>query len=154
MTKTLALLFLLLSAPLAAAADWPIACEGTTCTASLGLKDDASGKMMATVLVARTKGEAEARIGAALPLGVALAPGARFVAGAETVDLTFDVCFPDGCRAMAGATPERIAALAAAGAFELRFFPYGRDRAVAVRVPADGLAETLDALRRQADARP
>lgn len=154
MTKTLALLFLLASASLAAAADWPIACEGTTCTASRGLKDEGSGKTMATILIAQRKGESEARIGAALPLGVALAPGARLVAGAETVELAFDVCFPDGCRAMAGTTPERIAALAAAGALELRFFPYGHDRAVAVRVPADGLAETLGALRRQADARP
>lgn len=134
------------------AAAWPITCDAGACTAARALNDARTGRPMATILIAAQKGAPGLRLGAVLPLGVALAPGARFVQGQDVVPLAFEVCFPDGCRAMAEAEAALAGRLTAG--FDLQFFAPGHDGPVAVAVPAEGMAEAVAELRRQAEARP
>ncbi|MFT4148983.1 MAG: invasion associated locus B family protein [Paracoccaceae bacterium] len=152
---TLAGLSLSAAAAEAESPAWPISCKGAVCTASRTLQDTTSGRPVATILFAAAKGSPDLNIGAALPLGIALDAGARFVNGTTATPLTFEVCFPDGCRAMTRAGVADAQALAAAAnGFDLQFFPYGQEKPVAITVPSDGLAEALVELRKQADALP
>lgn len=151
-----AALGLSLAQPAAAqdAAAWPLSCEARSCTVQRSLDDAASGKRMATVMVGANRDTSDMILGIAVPLGSALAPGARILpkgAPAEAMlPVNFEVCFPDGCRAMLRLSPEKLQDLIAPGEFELRFFSYGNPKPLAMKVPLTGLAEALPGLKEAA----
>ena len=130
-----------------AAPDWQATCEAEGCTLARRLIDQATGRPVATFLAFVPKAGGNPSIGAALPLGTAIEAGVRMVAGEATLEIPYQVCFPDGCRALREATAEETAALGAAEALDIRFFPINADRAVSVTMPLDGFAEAVAAAR-------
>lgn len=133
---------------------WVTQCQPDLCTLSRGLAEEGTGKQMATLLVAVPKASEDLRFGLALPLGLALAPGARVVYADKSVDIPFEVCFPDGCRAMMSFADADFAALAANAAIDVQFFPYGASAPVALTAPVDGLAEAAAAAKETLASQP
>jgi invasion protein IalB len=139
-------------APLPASAqsavpDWQATCEADGCTLARRLIDQSTGRPVATFLAFVPKANANLSIGAALPLGTAIEAGVRMVAGDTTLEIPYQVCFPDGCRALRETSAEEVAALAAAEAIDIRFFPFSADRAVSVTMPLEGFTEAVAAAR-------
>jgi invasion protein IalB len=100
------------------------------------------------------KAGSDLRLGAALPLGVAVEPGARLILGETTIDARYEVCFPDGCRAMATLPADQLGPLGEAASIELRFFAFGQEKPIAVEIPLDGLTEAVAAAQTQLAATP
>jgi invasion protein IalB len=129
--------------PASAADAWEVTCKEGSCTlARVVVEAAASGRRVATVLLV-PDATGRARLAVALPLGVALAPGVRLVGQDVTTDLAFEVCYPDGCRAAADLDAAALAVIAALPSIELRAFPFGAERPLAMVIPLDGLAEAL-----------
>lgn len=151
LAAALAALALPVSAPARAqdtAQAWDARCGTDSCTISRGLKDAATGRLVATFLLSVPKGGGEVTAGVAVALGVAIAPGARFYAGGAEYPLAFEVCFPDGCRALRRFAADELARIAAAPEVELRFFPYGSDTPVSIMLPVEGLAGAIEDARK------
>ena len=130
-------------------ADWSTACDAGVCTLSRSVADAASGRTVATMLIVVGAPDQDIRFGAALPLGVAIDPGARLVQGETVLDARFEVCFPDGCRAMASVSSNAFDRIAAGETIDLRFFGFGEERQISVEVPLTGLTEALGKAREQ-----
>ncbi len=124
-------------------AGWVETCAQDSCTLSRGLAEEGTGKQVMTLLMAVQKGQTGARFGFALPLGVALAPGVRVLHGDKTTDVPFEVCFPDGCRAMTTFDAATLADFTANASVEVRFFPFNAGTPVALTAPLDGLADAV-----------
>ncbi|MGV8951340.1 MAG: invasion associated locus B family protein [Cypionkella sp.] len=131
----------------AAEQQWASSCEATSCTLSLNVLDAASSKPVSTILVVVTTADKQPLIGAALPLGSALEPGIRIVQGDTTINAKFQVCYPDGCRALAEMTNESLDTLALADKMEVFAFPYSSDKPISFEVPLAGLDVGIKAAR-------
>lgn len=134
--------------------DWPTTCEAGRCTLSRTVSDTITGRSVATLLLAFDKAGTDLRLGAALPLGVAVEPGARLILGGSTFEARYEVCFPDGCRAMATLPPDQLGPLGEAAAIELRFFSFGQEKPIAIEVRLEGLANAIAAAQAQLAATP
>ena len=77
-------------------------------------------------------------------MGTATEPGLRLVHGASELAVPLQVCFPDGCRALAPLPPGALQAMDQAGTLEVRFFPWAADRPLAVPVPTTGLSDAVE----------
>lgn len=125
-------------------ADWQMNCSETGCNIIRSMTENTTGRLVATFLVIVENGKADTPgLGVALPLGLAIEPGVRIVSGEQTIDLPFQVCFPDGCRAIRAATADEITLLTNADEADIRFFPFGQNRPTSVKVPMAGLSDAL-----------
>jgi invasion protein IalB len=86
---------------------------------------------------------AEPMIIAFMPLGVALDAGFRAVIDGKSYQAPFQVCYPDGCRAVAPLPPEALAAWLAEPVLSFQFFPFSSDKPIAADVPLAGLKAAL-----------
>lgn len=102
------------------------------------------------VLVVGVKPDGGGILGAVLPLGSAIKPGARLVYGDQTVNVDFEVCLPDGCRAVAEPTPEQFAAVQTADKVELLFFAQNNPQQFSIEIPTDGLSSVVGTLTERA----
>jgi invasion protein IalB len=127
----------------AAPQDWGARCDATTCTLSRGILEEASGKRLSTLLVVLRKGEDKVLFGAALPIGVALEPGIRILQGDTMVEAKFQVCYPDGCRALVELPLAAVTSMAKAGSAEFRAFPYESEKPISFMAPLSGLDMAL-----------
>jgi invasion protein IalB len=128
-------------------AGWNSNCGETSCTLSLGLRDTATDRNIATLLTVVRADDAPAFFGVAVPLGTALSPGVRFVAGEEAIEVPFDVCFPDGCRALRELSDDELEVLTATESADLRFFAFQSETPISVKVPLTGLADAMSDAR-------
>lgn len=135
-------------------AGWTESCDAKSCTLSRGVSEEATGKPVMTLLVAVQKAEAGARFGMALPLGVAVAPGVRVLYGGETADIPFEVCFPDGCRALLALDAAALGRLTAQAEIDVRFFPFNAATPVSLTVPIGGLDSAIVAAAAKLQASP
>ncbi|MFN3846311.1 MAG: invasion associated locus B family protein [Paracoccaceae bacterium] len=133
---------------------WVESCQPDSCTLSRGLAEEGTGKQVMTLLLAIEKGKPDVRFGVALPLGVALSPGVRVIHGDKTTDIPFEVCFPDGCRALITMDAATFAAFAANASVDVRFFPFSASTPVALTAPMDGLADAVTAAAQKLDGTP
>ncbi|MGP6085966.1 invasion associated locus B family protein [Antarctobacter jejuensis] len=133
--------------------DWPVNCSADQCSLTRRVAES-DGPASATLLIGIDKDSDEARIGIAVPLGVALLPGARLLQGDDVIDLAFDVCFPDGCRALTTISTDDLDKFAARDQTELRFFVVQLDRPVALEIPLSGLPEAVADARKQVQELP
>ena len=140
-----------LIAPLAAQAEdqatWQSNCQNGSCTLVRSVAESGTDRTVATFIVALSKTHETARVGVALPLGTALDAGVRMIVGDKTLNVPFQVCFPDGCRATTEADAATLAALTGAAAVQVQFFPFSSDKPVAIDVPMSGLADAIAAAR-------
>jgi invasion protein IalB len=127
---------------------WDAKCGADSCTISRGLKDIARDKLVATFLVSVPKGDGAVTAGVAVALGVALVPGARFYSGGTEYALAFEVCFPDGCRALRTFEQAEMDQIGASAEMEVRFFPYGSDTPVSIMMPIEGLVAAIGNARK------
>jgi len=133
-----------MTAPAAAAESWATTCdEGNRCTARVTVTDTKSGRVFASVGVQVGKDGAEPGLIVFAPLGVALKPGFRAVIDGQDFLVPFEVCYPDGCRAVAKFTPAELEVWLTAETASLQFFPFESDKAVAADLPLAGLREAL-----------
>ncbi len=131
---------------------WKVTCaEGGDCQAFLSLVDKDTNQRALTASFHFIEGSATPTGVVVLPLGVALRPGVRIAsdesgAGDRPIELTPEVCFPDGCRAVFNLSSDKLAQILSADAFSVRFFPYseGAERPILLSVPTDGLSNALD----------
>lgn len=125
--------------------DWKTECDASFCAISRGLMDQQK-RLVATFLASVRKDTEQTTLAVAVALGAALRPGVRLIAGDQTYELGFEVCFPDGCRAVRQFEPAELEQIAEAESVEIRFFPYSSDKPVAITMPFAGFAEaTADA---------
>jgi len=124
---------------------WRTTCDETNarCTALLAFSDQVSGKLIGSIGVQVGKGGAEPMIIAFMPLGVALDAGFRAVIDGKSYQAPFQVCYPDGCRAVAPLPPEALAAWLAEPVLSFQFFPFSSDKPIAADVPLAGLKAAL-----------
>jgi invasion protein IalB len=134
-----------------AAPEWKPACTADGCTLSRQLIDEATGNPVTTFLAFVPRGGGDISLGAALPLGMALEAGLRLVAGDTTIDIPYQVCFPDGCRALRETPAAVLEALDASETLDIRFFPFSAEAPVSVTMPLAGFAEAVEAARAQLD---
>ena len=127
--------------------DWNNSCNPDTCTMSLSLYEQATDRRVATMLAVVTKGSDQINFGVALPLGTALDSGVRVLAGDTIIEIPFQVCFPDGCRALTGLTEDDLVALLSAETVDLRFFPYTSDKPVSLKTSIGDFSAKLDSAR-------
>ena len=149
-TKLLAAALMLVSASPSSAQGgdpWTVNCEDDACTISLALIAPDSNRRAATFLAVISAEEGGSRLAAAMPLGLAIEPGIRMIAGETVIDVPFQVCFPDGCRAVRDADAAMFDALAREETLDIRYFPFGEERPVSLKMPLDGLAGALEAAR-------
>jgi invasion protein IalB len=130
---------------------WKIQCEANApCLAYVNLMNAESEQLALTAAFYFIPGAEAPTAVMTFPLGVALKPGLRLRAEGlgEPIDLRPEVCYPDGCRAVANLTAGQAAALHQHEHFRVSFFVYGREaQPAALDVPADGLAAALAHLR-------
>lgn len=125
-------------------ADWEVTCNDKSCTITRTLTENTTGRRVATFMTVVEKGRTDAPgLGVAVPLGLAVEPGVRLVSGADIIELPFQVCFPDGCRAIRAATTEEISLLSSVDKADIRFFPFGQDHPTSVAVPMTGFGDAL-----------
>lgn len=131
-----------------AAEDWQKNCADGQCTLARTLSDDASGRSIATFLVALNfEMPDKVLMGVALPLGAALKPGVRLLQGETVIEVGYEVCFPDGCRAMTEVAATDFDEMAKNEEIELRFFPFGQEKPIALPIPLSGLSEATESAR-------
>ncbi len=118
---------------------WGITCIEGSCTMSRAVVDNDTNKRIATLFVVAQKGTDDLVVGGVVPLGVAIKPGVKVIAGANEEIGEITVCFPDGCRAVV-TTPISLVDI---DTIELQYFPLNTDRPVAIPVPLGGLPEAL-----------
>lgn len=122
---------------------WTVDCQsGDSCTLARSVEEVSTGRRAATVLFVVTKAGTEF-VGAAIPLGTAIEAGVQLVSDDTQTLLPFQVCFPDGCRAVLETTAEANDTLASQATMDLRAFPFQSDKPFSLAVPLDGLAEAL-----------
>ena len=127
-----------------AAETWVTTCnEDNRCTARLTVRDVQNGRIFGSVGIQVGKGGAEPGLIVFAPLGVALKPGLRAVINGQTFEVPFEVCYPDGCRAVAKITPAELEVWLSAETAALQFFPFEFDKPVAADLPLTGLREAL-----------
>lgn len=127
-----------------AGAGWQTVCgEGDRCTALLGLKDDKTGNIFASIGLQVGKGGSEPAIIAFVPLGVELKPGFRAVVAGQAFEAPYEVCLKDGCRAVGAIPAEALQTWLGADSVSVQFFPFGSDKPVAADAPLAGLREAL-----------
>jgi invasion protein IalB len=148
-----ALLLSLLTLPAAAAAEgpapaWETRCSAETCTLSRSYADAVTNRRLATLSLS-VAGTADPVLAVAVPLGAALRPGLRLSLRGLTLDLPFDVCFPDGCRASAPLEAPALAALLEAERAELALFAFGKEDPVGIDAVLTGLPEALNKAKGQ-----
>lgn len=132
---------------------WLSKCTETSCTFSRVLSHAQTGQRMATFIAVVVKDEPEARFGAAIALGAALRPGIRFVpAEGASFDVPFEVCFPDGCRAIRAFGAEEEARFTGAQNIDIRFIAYQGGETVSMTMPLTGLGGALADARAQLSA--
>lgn len=132
----------------AQAADWQMTCNDTSCNIQRSLTEESTGRLVATFIVIVEKGQTDKPgLGVAVPLGLAINPGVRIVAGDATIDLPFQVCFPDGCRAIRPASADEMALLADQDKADIRFFAFGQDRPISATLPMTGFSDALGQAR-------
>jgi len=133
-----------MTAPAVAAETWTTTCgEDGRCTARVTVSDTESGRVFASVGVQVGKDGAEPGLIVFAPLGVAVKPGFRAVINGQDFLVPFEVCYPDGCRAVAVITPAELEVWLTAETASLQFFPFESDKAVAADLPLAGLREAL-----------
>lgn len=124
--------------------DWKVTCnDSDRCTALLVVADAATKRTLASVGLQIGRGGTEPVMIALLPLGVDLRPGFRAVIGDKAFDAPYEVCFPDGCRAIAPIATDDLDLWLDADSISLRFFPSGSDKPVAADTPVKGLRSAL-----------
>ena len=79
---------------------WSSACDEAQCTLSRTVTEASTERRVATVLVLIRASSPTHLVGAAVPLGVALNEGIRLTVPDQRIDISFDVCLPDGCRGL------------------------------------------------------
>ena len=126
---------------------WDRSCDGDRCTLTFPLVDAATERRVATFLAIVAKNEAESQLGVAVPLGAALEAGVRLIAGETVVNVTFQVCYPDGCRAMRRAGTATLDAITMSDQLDIRFFPFGNERPISIVMPTAGLTQAMDEAR-------
>jgi invasion protein IalB len=122
---------------------WTTTCEGDRCTARLTVADVATGKTFASVGLQVGPDGAEPGLLVFTPLGVAVKPGVRAVIDGRSFEVPFDVCYPDGCRAVAQLTAEDLEIWLTAESSSVQFFPFASDKPVAADIPLAGLRAAL-----------
>lgn len=126
---------------------WVRECDEEKCSLVRPLVEQGSNRRVATFLALVRREEALPVIGVAMPLGVALMPGVRVVLENTTMELPFQVCFPDGCRSLREVTRDEFDALSTADTLDIRFFPYASEKPVSVTMPLSGFKQAIDAAR-------
>lgn len=143
----LACLSLLIAAlpALAEEPGWKTTCadDGSRCTAILGLTATDSGKSLGSIGLQLGRGGTDPVLVAFTPLGVALEPGFRAVIGDQAFPAPFQVCYPDGCRAVVKLKPDELELLLSAPSLSFQLIPFSSDRPAAADVPLAGLKEAL-----------
>lgn len=140
-----------LTKPLMSQEAWSPSCEGNRCTVSRSAINTENHQRIATLIVVLDIEEPTV-IGAVLPLGVALEPGLRLLAGSEELEVPLQVCYPDGCRGFLPVDDVVLSRIAAEAEIDVRFFPYSDDRPASVTIPLDGLSNAIQAAREQLSA--
>lgn len=123
---------------------WKQSCNEGACLSTLILNSD-DGRAAATLLIQVSK--ESTRFGAAVPLGVALEPGARLVVGARKIPLPFEVCYPDGCRAMTEVSGKDLDDLNAAPELSLQFFSVTQEAPLSLTFVGSGIRDAALAAR-------
>ncbi|THH38969.1 hypothetical protein E4Z66_05270 [Aliishimia ponticola] len=123
---------------------WIPKCDDTKCTMARELNRAEDGKRVATFFAVKQIDSGAIRLGVALPLGILLEPGVRFDLDGTALDLPFEVCFPDGCRAQRVFTPEELEKVEGADEISVRFFAYGSANPVSIVMPVDGMLGAFD----------
>ncbi|HEY0213559.1 MAG TPA: invasion associated locus B family protein [Paenirhodobacter sp.] len=106
------------------------------------------------MLVVGVKADGGGILGAVVPLGAAIKPGARLLYGTQTLNVGVEVCLPDGCRATADPTPAQFDALQSTDKVELQFFAQNVPKPIITDFPLDGLTEVLATIREKVKTAP
>jgi invasion protein IalB len=125
------------------ASDWPMTCEAKTCSLTRNLQDSEKGTRAATFFIVLEKDRPDVRLGVVLPLGTALLPGVRLKQNDTIHDVPYEVCFPDGCRAVRDFSESEMGTIASQPSVDIQFFPYGSDAPIFINMPLDGLMPAL-----------
>ena len=124
------------------AADWDVVCSGPeTCTLSRTVINTESNERLATLAIEVSGDDQSLTVTA--PLGVAVVPGVRMIAGDTESDLPILVCLPTGCLSARALAEDELRSLAAQDAVELRFFGFRNERPYSVTMELDGLRDVL-----------
>lgn len=117
---------------------WSMACdEDQTCTATRTAVNAETGNRVVTLAVSLTATEQVVTV--TTPLGVAVQPGIRVIAGEDVREIPVQVCYPTGCLAAWSSTVDEMRTLARLEAVEIRYFPFRGDAPLAIRMDIDGL---------------
>lgn len=139
--------------PAAPGMDWSVTCAETACQAGRSVSDVKTGNRIASIIFSLGKDGTD-EIVVITPLGIVLEAGLKIRHGGKDLDLPFEVCFPDGCRARRFIEDAEEAALTAASSLDILAFAYGQDKAVRIPVPTSGLEKALKEAHRRAAALP
>ncbi|WP_136441381.1 invasion associated locus B family protein [Pacificoceanicola onchidii] len=131
--------------------DWALSCSDTACLVSRSVMDANSGQRIASVFFNYTHDKVQ-EIAIAVPLGVVIEPGLKLSLGDKDLDLKFEVCFPDGCRARRILRLLDEDRITGTETLDILAFPYGQGTPIKIAVPTDGLKTALEDARRKARA--
>jgi invasion protein IalB len=128
--------------------NWLYSCESGACQSILSLAGEEGGEVVLSWAFVHDPKSDRISMLVTLPLGVALAPGLRLdVSTGQHLDIPFQVCDGQGCRAVAVADASLMAGLAAAEEVSFRYIPYGSQGATAVRAPMKGFSKAIARLK-------
>ena len=122
---------------------WTTDCQENRCGASVAVKDEVSNRKLLSFAVLVNRDGSDPAVLLTTPLGTALEPGARIVAGSQDIPLTFKACYPDGCQAYGELTEDQRSALSNATTVEARFFAQGNDKPYSAEIELTGLNAAL-----------
>lgn len=133
---------------------WDVVCaEEKNCQAFINLVSKETNELALTASFHFVDGAAAATGVVVLPLGVALRPGVRISTPGnddetvnDPIELTPEVCFPDGCRVVFNLDENSMAQILSADSFNILFFAYSRegDRPISMTLPTDGLDQAFE----------
>lgn len=136
------------SAGLTAPDNWIEECDGAgACRASRAMVERGTGQRAAILSIVVQKDSPGLLVSVIAPIGIAVEPGVRLIFGGMTQDAGVQVCYPDGCRAVAALETDAAETLLKAAQIDIRYFAFGADAPVSVTVPLDGLATSVTRLR-------
>lgn len=128
--------------------NWLYTCEGGACQSLLALAGEEGGRPILSWAFVHDRENDRTSMVVTLPHGVALPPGLRIsLAEDENVDIPFQVCDGEGCRAVAVAEASLLETLGAAETVSFRYLPYGAQAATAINAPMKGFSRALARLK-------
>ncbi len=124
---------------------WTTNCtsDGKNCTISRTVHGEDVNIRAATLLAVVNNENSEVTFGAIVPLGLSLQPGMQMRSGEVVISLPYDVCFPDGCRALKALSLDELEEVLQAEELDLRFFVRSDGTLVSVPVPMSGFPAAL-----------